>query len=73
MIENENYLRDCVVYIHNNPVKDGFAEKVAEYKWSSYNAITSNKPTLIEREFVLNLFGGVENFKYFHSDFEKEE
>ena len=23
IIENENYLRDCIVYIHNNPVKDG--------------------------------------------------
>ena len=73
MIETENYLRDCVAYIHNNPVKDGFAKKVTDYKWSSYNAITSDKPTLIEREFVLDLFGGGENFKYFHGDFENKE
>ena len=73
MIETENYLRDCVVYIHNNPVKDGFSKKAADHKWSSYNAIISKKPTLIEREFVLNLFGGVENFKNFHGDFENGE
>ena len=73
IIENENYLRDCIVYIHNNPVKDGFAKSAAAYKWSSYNAIISNKPTLIEREFVVNLSGGSDNFRYYHGDFENGE
>ena len=71
IIENENYLRDCIVYIHNNPVKDGYAVSAAEYKWSSYNAIISDKPTLIKREHVLNLFGDLEKFHYFYGVFEK--
>ncbi len=66
MIDSENYLRDCIVYIHNNPVKDGFADSPGDYKWSSFNAIISDKPTLIERAFVLELFGGIENFMGFH-------
>ena len=71
IIENENYLKECIVYIQNNPVKDGYAVSAAEYKWSSYNAIISDKPTLIKREHVLNLFGDVEKFHYFHGVFEK--
>ena len=71
IIENENYLKECIVYIQNNPVKDGYAVSAAEYKWSSYNAIISDKPTLIKREHVLNLFGDLEKFHYFHGVFEK--
>ena len=71
IIENENYLKECIVYIHNNPVKDGYAVSAAEYKWSSYNAIISDKPTLIKREHVLNLFGDLEKFHYFYGVFEK--
>ncbi len=73
VIESEYYLRECIAYIHNNPVKDGFVKTAEEYKWSSYNAVISEKPTLIEREFVLNLFGGTENFRYFHGDFDNSE
>ena len=70
MIDSEKYLRDCIVYIHNNPVKDGFAVSHKDYKWSSFNAIISDKPTLIDRAYVLDLFGGKDNFLNFHGNFE---
>ena len=70
MIDSEKYLRDCIVYIHNNPVKDGFAVSHKDYKWSSFNAIISDKPTLIERAYVLDLFGGKDNLLNFHGNFE---
>ena len=66
MIENENYLMTCISYIHNNPVKDGFVKSVEDYKWSSYYAIISDQPTMLDRDFVLNLFGGKENFIRYH-------
>ena len=66
LIENENYLLTCILYIHNNPVKHGFVKSVEDYKWSSYNDLISDKATLLEREFVLNLFGDKDNFIRYH-------
>ena len=66
MIDNEDYLKTCIVYIHNNPVKHGFVKSVEEYKWSSYNNLISVMDTFLEREFVLDFFGGKENFIRYH-------
>ena len=66
MIESELYLRNCIAYIHFNPLKDGFAKSFEDYKWSSYKAILSEKTTLIERQFVIDLFGGKDQFLIYH-------
>ena len=66
LIENENYLLTCILYIHNNPVKHGFVKSVEDFKWSSYNDLISDKATFLEREFVLNLFGDKDNFIRYH-------
>ena len=41
--------------------------KIGEWKYSSYNAITSNKETLVARDEVLELFDNLDNFKAVHS------
>jgi len=66
IIESELYLRNCIAYIHFNPLKDGFAKSLGDYKWSSFKGIVSEKPTLIEREFVIDLFGGKDRFLIYH-------
>ena len=66
LIDNEDYLKTCIVYIHNNPVKHGVVKSVEEYKWSSYNNLISVMDTFLEREFVLDFFGGKENFIRYH-------
>jgi hypothetical protein len=66
-IQSEKYLLNCIAYIHSNPVKDGFVSKIEDYKWSSFTSIISDKPTKLDREFVLNLYGGKGNFLLFHA------
>ena len=70
LIEDEDYLKNCIYYVHNNPVKHGYVENLRDYPWSSYKSILSDKPTELKRDFILQLFGGKENFKQWHSDFQ---
>lgn len=65
-ITDENYFIRLVNYIHNNAVLHGFVLKPEQWKFSSYNAIVSNKSTLIDKVEVLEWFDGLENFKYCH-------
>jgi REP element-mobilizing transposase RayT len=66
LIENEKYLRNVVVYIHQNPVYHGFVEHIPDYPWSSYLTLVSVKPTKLSRQTVLGWFDDVGNFKYMH-------
>ena len=66
LIENESYLKNVILYIHKNPVKDGFVEQIMEYPWSSYHEIIDNTASLVERNLVLRLFEDRENFIAVH-------
>jgi REP element-mobilizing transposase RayT len=61
-ITSEEYFQNLVVYIHQNPVHHGFTSDFKDYPWSSYGSIISTKPTKVDRETVLERFGGKENF-----------
>jgi REP element-mobilizing transposase RayT len=67
-IENEAYLKQLIVYVHLNPVKHKFTESFETYLHSSYRSYLSNKETNIDRDFILELFGGLENFKVYHNE-----
>ena len=66
IIDDMGYLRNLIIYIHQNPVEAGLADKPEHWKYSSYNAIISDRPTLIPREEIIMLFEDLENFKYCH-------
>ena len=68
MIDNELYLQHVIAYTHNNPVKAGIVEKMSDYKWSSYNALVSDKPTRIDRDLVMAILGNKEYFILYHGD-----
>jgi len=36
LIETEEYILNCLEYIHNNPVRAGMVDSAADYFWSSY-------------------------------------
>ena len=36
-ITSQRYLLNCLVYIHNNPIKSDVVNRCEEYKYSSYN------------------------------------
>ncbi len=64
-ITDTNYLIQLIVYINLNPVYHEFVENAVDYKYSSYRAIISEQPTLVDRNSVINLFEDQENFKYY--------
>lgn len=66
-ITNDEYLRNVVLYIHNNPVHHGFCKHPMEYAWSSYLECLSSKEPIINREEVINWFEDEKNFKYAHN------
>jgi len=63
-IESENYLRNCLIYIHQNPLELGV--KLQDYQYSSYRAIAGNKGTAIKKDEVIDYFDTVENFVFCH-------
>jgi putative transposase len=66
LVTSECYFQKLIFYIHNNPVHHGFVENMIEYPWSSYLTVTSEKPTKLNREEVIKIYGDILNFKYFH-------
>lgn len=68
LIDNQFYLNNAIVYVHNNPVHHLICEHPIEYPWSSYTSLLSNKPTKIKRENTLTFFDGKENFIQKHKE-----
>ena len=64
-ITDDDYLRQVICYIHLNPVKHGFSDRL-EYPYSSFNTVISNGKTLLMRKEILHYFGDVENFVFCH-------
>ncbi len=60
-IVDENYLLNLILYIHLNPVKHGFTNKVLDWNWHSYASF----PFVYEEEFRI-LFGDKENYENIH-------
>lgn len=67
-VESEEYLKQLIIYIHLNPLKHKFTGKFEDYKHSSFSSYLSNKETNLEREYILDLFGGKENFAFYHHE-----
>jgi putative transposase len=55
-----------VHYIHANPVHHKFVKGVDKWSYSSYNTFLSQAPTKIERDYVLQVFGGLDWFIKYH-------
>ena len=62
LIDSEEYLRNLIIYIHQNP--DNFQQ----YKFSSYLAMISNSETHVQREKVIEIFDNTENFVKCHQN-----
>lgn len=69
-IEDESYFKNVVRYIHKNPENAG----IKPYAWTSYYEYINNKQKMIDTKQVMSLFEyNVENFKIYHSSYEKHE
>ncbi len=62
IISSEDYLRQCIIYIHQNPCSENFET----YRYSSYKTILNNSATYLKRDEVIDLFEDKENYVFCH-------
>jgi len=65
-VDNDFYLSGLIQYIHMNPVKAGLCDNFLNWRFSSYGAIVSGKPTKVCVSEVLDWFGGLARFIQTH-------
>lgn len=66
-VEDEEYLTQLIAYVHLNPMKHEFADDFKNYRYSSYKAYMTDKPTNVSCDYVKSLFGDTANFEYWHN------
>ena len=66
LIKSDSYYSTLVLYIHNNCVKHKIATKAGKWPYSSYNTILSAEPTWLNKNELLEWFGGTDQFIRFH-------
>ena len=71
-IEDGEYLKWLVFYIHYNPEKHRILNDFRNYQHSSFQSLMSDLKTYPEREEVFEWFGGKKDFIEFHN-FHHEE
>lgn len=68
LVTSDAYLQTLIVYIHQNPQNHGLIDDFRDWKWSSFEACQSDRPTKIEKETVLEWFGDRNAFARGHAD-----
>ncbi|MDN3547086.1 transposase [Mucilaginibacter aquaedulcis] len=61
-ITSNSYFTRIITYIHQNPVAAKLIINMEDYKYSSYAAYISEKETLLNKQEVLDWFGGLNSF-----------
>lgn len=70
---HESYLRNLILYIHNNPVKHGLVNNLIHYPYSSFNDYFLKKTSGSLQTEVLEWFDGWENFLEHHRTVDHDE
>lgn len=65
-VTSNEYLLNLIHYVHNNPVHHGFVKTMGDWNYSSYQALFSDKKTMLARSETLELFGGADECREFH-------
>ena len=68
MITTDRQFWNVIAYIHQNPQKHGFVDDFRDWKYSSYGIILADNATHLQRDYVLDWFGGKEEYLKLHSD-----
>lgn len=75
-VEDDIYMLQVIRYIHNNPVKAKYVEKVEDYKWSSYSTfIDSGEESQEEKiQYILGFYNhNVKKFIEYHKQKDTNE
>lgn len=68
MVTSDAQFFNAVRYIHQNPQKHKFVDDFRDWKWSSYGALLSGKPTRLNRAAVIGWFGNPDEFLTLHAE-----
>ncbi|MBZ9731657.1 transposase [Salegentibacter sp. JZCK2] len=71
IIENEEYLKTLILYIHLNPEKHKIIKDFCNYKHSSYSKIISTGNSFLSENEVIELFNDRASFSSVH--FQRQE
>ena len=66
LVENDVYLFELILYIHNNPVKHKISTAPELYSWSSYNEILNGNSEFCDSKKIVQMFDSKENFVFVH-------
>lgn len=72
VVDKDDYLRKLIVYIHRNPETHGLIDDFRHWPYSSYQHYLLPDPDPAQA-FILDLFGGVEEFRIAHMAEPEEE
>ena len=66
LIDSDDYLLECLQYIHANPVKAGLVARPQEWEYSSYRAyFTKNTNSMIQTKWIFDFFDSIQEFSMF--------
>lgn len=68
VVADDDYITNVIQYIHCNPLKDKLVRKLNDWEHSSYPEIIGDNNTVVEKNKVIEWFGGIQNFKEFHEN-----
>ncbi|WP_276498921.1 hypothetical protein [Pontibacter litorisediminis] len=63
---SEVYFTRLIYYIHFNPQHHGLIADFSDWPYSSYHSLLSKSRTLLQRDNVLEWFGGRDWYRKFH-------
>ena len=66
--ETEDFVQ-LTKYIHRNPIHHETAINLDDSEWTSFHSLLSESTSNLQKEEVLNWFGGTENFKIEHKKY----
>ena len=66
-IFDKTHFLNTVVYIHRNPIHHGFCGSFEEWPYCSYNRIVYDVESIVEREKMLKMTGGIDCFIEIHN------
>jgi putative transposase len=71
-ITSDRQFWNVIAYIHQNPQKHRFVDDFRDWKYSSYGILIADLPTRLQRESVLDWFGGKQSYLDLHTQWVSE-
>jgi REP element-mobilizing transposase RayT len=68
IISSDTRLWTVITYIHQNPQRHRFVNDFRNWPYSSYQELINNGPGLLDKEVVLDLFGGMESYLHLSNE-----